>query len=232
MKKSSLIMIPALACDHRLYADIAVALADAVSVSFHVVVNSTLAEGVASILENAPAAFIIAGTSYGGRLALELALSAPDRVLALWVMGSTPGAPVDKSPLIARSEALRSGRAGEVINKMAQKIVSPIGPRALLARDTFLTMANAMSPSTIATQNDALVGRQDRWSDLKALSCPSLWLWGENDEFSPPSDGRRAAGLLKKSRFTLIRNCGHLPSLEYPQETAAAARRLIRELKF
>jgi pimeloyl-ACP methyl ester carboxylesterase len=231
MKKPALVMLPALACDHRLYSEVAGALADVATVETCVAVKSSLAQGVAWVLENSPEAFIIAGTSYGGRLAIELALSAPSRVLALWVMGSSPGAPADKSPLLARSQALRTGRAAEVINQMSEKIVSPAGPKASAAREMFLTMANAMPPVAIAAQNDALVGRQDRWSELAALSCPSLWLWGEQDQFSLPADGRRAAQLVRGSSFRLLRNCGHLPSLEYPEETAAAARQLLQKVK-
>lgn len=224
-------MIPALACDHRLYTEVADALAGVALVETCVVVKSTLAQGVAWLLDNTPEAFIIAGTSYGGRLAIELALSAPDRVLALWVMGSSPGVPADKSPLIARSEALRSGRAAEVIDQMAEKIVSPAGPTASAARSMFLTMASAMAPLAIAAQNDALIARQDRWSELETLSCPSLWLWGEHDQFSSSADGRCAAELVRGSSFRLLRNCGHFPSLEYPVETAAAARELLHKVK-
>src|SRR5260370_37979211 len=54
-----------------------------------------MTEAVARVLQQAPPRFALAGTSYGGSLALEVALAAPDRVLGLWLMGCNPGAPRD-----------------------------------------------------------------------------------------------------------------------------------------
>jgi pimeloyl-ACP methyl ester carboxylesterase len=230
MKKPCLVMIPALACDSRLYAQVAKALAEVATIQSPVIVKPTLAQGVAAILEDAPKAFVVAGTSYGGRLAIETALVAPERVLALWVMGASPSKPSDKEALIARSDALRSGKATEVIIQMADKIVSPAGSEAAVARQQFLDMANAMSPLNIAIQNDALVGREDLWPEIERLNCPSLWLWGEHDQFSSLADGRRAAELAKGGIFRSISNCGHLPSLESPHETAATGRDLLQRV--
>jgi pimeloyl-ACP methyl ester carboxylesterase len=229
MKKPYLVMIPALACDSRLYAPIAKTLADVATVNSPVIVKPTLAEGVAAILEDAPETFIVAGTSYGGRLAIETALVAPERILGLWVMGASPGKSSDKGTLIARSDALRSGKAAEVLDQMADKIVSPAGSKAAATRKQFLDMASAMPPLDIAIQNDALIGREDRWSELERLNCPSLWLWGEHDEFSPLADGRRASEFAK-GVFHSISNCGHLPAMEKPSETAAAGRDLLQRV--
>ncbi len=61
-----------------------------------------LEESVADILKRAPARFALVGTSYGGNLAMEVALAAPERVTALWLMGCcNPAAPPADGPDLA-----------------------------------------------------------------------------------------------------------------------------------
>ena len=53
--------------------------------------KASLAESVTDILASAPDKFVLVGTSYAGNLALEIAIAAPERVTALWLMGCNPG---------------------------------------------------------------------------------------------------------------------------------------------
>ncbi len=47
-------------------------------------------------------------------------------------------------------------------------------------------------------------------------------LWGKHDQFSPAADGLRMASLMPNGRYVELAACGHFPTLEYPDETAAA----------
>ena len=60
-----------------------------------------LEDSVADILARAPARFALVGTSYGGNVAMEVALAAPERVTALWLMGCSPAAPQVGGPDLA-----------------------------------------------------------------------------------------------------------------------------------
>lgn len=59
----------------------------------------------------------------------------------------------------------------------------------------------------------------------KNLNCDTLIVWGENDLAIPLSSGERLARDIPQSRLVVLPRCGHNPHEEYPQETA----RLIRE---
>jgi len=91
----SLVLLPAMLCDDDLYAPQTESLRDLVEARPLVVAAADMTEAVARVLQQAPPRFGLAGTSYGGSLALEVALAAPDRVLDLWLMGCNPGAPRD-----------------------------------------------------------------------------------------------------------------------------------------
>lgn len=219
-----LVMIPALCCDEALYAETAVDLADLVAPRTIMVSEPTLAQSVAAILARIDGPFIIMGTSFGGHVAREIALAAPERVKGLWIIGAGAGAVADPKAGRERSEALRNGRAKDVYRQFAETITYLPGPRGEAARDMFLAMTTRADPETVARQNDSLVLRPDRWNDLGRIACPALLLWGRQDSFSPAADGLRMASLISGARFAEIPDCGHLPTLEAPAETRDAAR--------
>ena len=71
---TNLVMIPAFGCDERLYAAIAPLLPSNVLSSSLIADHDTFAGCVEQVLAQAPQDFVILGTSFGGRVALETAL--------------------------------------------------------------------------------------------------------------------------------------------------------------
>ena len=68
---TNLVMIPAFGCDERLYAQIAPLLPSNVLSSTIMADGDSFAHCVAQVLAQAPETFVILGTSFGGRVALE-----------------------------------------------------------------------------------------------------------------------------------------------------------------
>ncbi len=56
---------------------------------------------------------------------------------------------------------------------------------------------------------------------LHRVSVPTLILWGENDRLVPPAYGPAFAGLIPGARLQTIKDCGHLPNIEKPEEFVA-----------
>ena len=81
---TNLVMIPAFGCDAGLYAAIAPLLPSNVLSSVIVADGETFGQCVEQVLAQAPSAFVVLGTSFGGRVALETALAAPERVRVWW----------------------------------------------------------------------------------------------------------------------------------------------------
>ncbi len=90
--KIQIVFIPALLCDEALYAPVIERLGDKFEAHVMISPKPSLAESVTDILARAPDKFVLVGTSYAGNLALEIAIAAPERVTALWLMGCNPGA--------------------------------------------------------------------------------------------------------------------------------------------
>jgi pimeloyl-ACP methyl ester carboxylesterase len=219
---TNLVMIPAFGCDERLYAAIAPLLPSNVLTSTIVCDGDSFETCVEQVLAQAPERFVILGTSFGGRVALETALAAPERVRGLIVIGSGPGPVADQRAGLSRSERLRAGEAEQVAAEMGDMIAHMEGPNGPAAREAFIEMCAEVGADVMTRQSDALAKRADLRPRLGEIACPALMLWGALDKFSPAADGLKMAAAMRNGRYVEIADCGHLPTLEYPEETASA----------
>jgi pimeloyl-ACP methyl ester carboxylesterase len=213
-------MIPALGCDGRLYAEIEPRLSDVAEPVTIVADRDAMGACVQQVLEQTPEKFIILGTSFGGRVALEVAFAAPQRVQGLVVIGAGAGVAADPSAGFRRAERLRGSEFETVVTEMANMISHMPGAKGPATRASFVAMAHEMGGALMARQSEALARRLDLWPRLGEIACPALMLWGREDQFSPAADGLKMSTALLHGRYAEISECGHFPSLEAPEETA------------
>ncbi len=228
---TNLVMIPAFGCDERLYAAIAPHLPSNVLTSTIVCDADSFDGCVEQVLAQGPKDFVILGTSFGGRVALETALAAPGRVRGLVVIGSGPGPVADPRAGWRRSERLRAGEMEQVLAEMGDMIAHMEGPNGPSTRETFIEMGRTAGDQLMARQSDALAKRVDRRPRLGEIQCPALMLWGVHDKFSPAGDGLSMSAAMPRGRYVEIADCGHFPTLEYPEETAAAITHWMQDQK-
>ncbi len=210
-----LVLIPALLCDKAMYRAVIDGLGGLVTAQVLVAARPTMAESVEEILERAPARFVLGGSSYGGTVAIEVALSAPERITGLWLTGCDPGAP-NRDAMQGLAAMLENSTEAAVAH-LASVVVHP---RATVAAATFREMAGRIGGPAAAAQARALAGRDSAWERLEELSMPALVLWGEDDAAIPVAVGQRMAATLPTARFQAIRECGHLPTLERADDVA------------
>jgi pimeloyl-ACP methyl ester carboxylesterase len=217
------VFIPALLCDEMLYQDVIVALGDVIEPQVLMSPKASLSDSVADILARAPRTFALVGTSYGANLALAIALAAPERVSALWLMGCDASAPAAGGPdLAAGLEATPDA----IVEFLAGVVVRPVDQAASTA---FKAMAQRVGAQAGAAQARALAGRGDIWSRLDDLRMPALIMTGDEDPIAPPACGQQLAQAMPNTRFELMSQCGHLPALEQPARAAASFRAFLGE---
>jgi pimeloyl-ACP methyl ester carboxylesterase len=178
---------------------------------------------VSDILSRAPPVFALVGTSYGGSLALEVALAAPARVSALWLMGCDPAAPRQGGPDLAGGLATTPAAIIEMLSNLV------VSREAAEAAARFKAMAARVGGSAGAAQARALAARDEAISRLGALTMPALVLWGEADALVPAGVGRALAQALPHAHFHALEGCGHLPTLEQPAACAALFAEFLHE---
>lgn len=217
---TQLLAIPALGCDGRLYEGLAVRLPRDLAWQTAIADADTLEGCVAQVLTRAEGPSILLGTSFGGRVALEAALAAPELVRGLIVIGAGAGPAADPAAGFRRGVRLRDGELEQVGAEMGAIISHLPGPNGPATREAFIAMMRSQGAGLIARQSDALAKRGDLWPRLSEVRCPALMLWGRQDQFSPASDGERMARAMPNGQFSVIEDCGHFPSLENPERTA------------
>ncbi len=224
MSATPVVFIPALLCDGGLYKAVIDRLGDKIRAHVLISPKPRLEDSVADILARAPERFALVGTSYGGNLALEVALAAPERVTALWLMGCDPAGPKAGGPdlaagLKATPDAVIEMLAGLVVHQDATE-----------AKAEFKAMAGRVGGAAGAAQATALAVRKDATSRLRRLMMPVLALWGEADPLVAPAIGKAMAEALAHAHFHTLAGCGHLPTLEKPAESVAFFETLLGEI--
>lgn len=213
-------------CDGRMYAEQLKGLQDLVTTSVRILAQATFADSAERLLASTKGPFVLAGTAYGGSLAMEVLSRCPGRVREIWLMNSQPG--VHPNPDVARatSRRIRSGEHERVIAEFAEKAIPA---EDVVSRAAFVLMARNTRAEVFARQSDATLTHSDHWSTLAASKIPTLLVWGDADSFVPVSVGRRIAALMPHARFVSLESCGHFPTLERPSLCTELARRWLIE---
>ncbi|KGG87502.1 MULTISPECIES: alpha/beta fold hydrolase [Comamonas] len=229
MSKPCIVFLPGLLCDEVVWQEQrkALSFADSISPSYgHAASIEEMARLVLS--EVGAERFSLAGHSMGGRVALEIARMAPQRVerLALLDTGMEP---------IAAGEAGASERAKRkaLLDKALENGMREMG--AQWARgmvhtgrldtplfEEVLDMVARFTPSIFAAQIDALLGRPDATAVLQALNCPTLLVCGRQDLWSPLSRHERMQQLCPGAELVVIEDSGHMSTMEQPEQVSKA----------
>ena len=234
MTLHALVLIPGLLCDERLWRNQGENLADlAGPILVPDVTGHASMQGMArDALEAAPERFALAGLSMGGYVALEILRQAPERVeaLALFDTSARPDTPEQTKTRLALIEMARDGRFGEVWRTLLPKIVHPERVEDPEIRCVVEEMARSVGPEAFERQERAIIGRPDSRGDLASISCPTLVLCGLDDALTPPPLHEELADGIPGASLRLIERCGHLSTLERPEEVTNAMREWLEAL--
>ncbi len=171
---------------------------------------------------------VIVGCSFGGAVALRLAVTAPERVRALVVI-SAPAPGLEPSPHLeaawtAESEALERGDLDAATDAVLAAWLAPDAPAEL--RDLVAAMqrqAYELDPEgAMPEPPDPLEEHPER---LRAVDVPALIAAGENDMPDFLWSARELAETLPQASHHVIAGAGHLAPLETPD----TFRRLLGE---
>lgn len=175
----------------------------------------------------------IVGNSMGGRAALEVGLSAPDRVKRLvllspslaWLRPRPWALPLR---LVMPQLGLIQPAPPAVVEAIVRRLVPAEGSEWTAAGvDEFLR--SYLSPRGraafyTAARNIYLEsprGPGGFWTRLPELEAESLFVWGSADALVPIGFSRHVHDALPQARH-LVLDCGHVPQIERPEETHRA----------
>jgi pimeloyl-ACP methyl ester carboxylesterase len=161
---------------------------------------------------------VVVGSSFGGWIALEMAVRDAARIGRLVLIDSL---------------GVKFGRREE--RDIADVFALPADE---VVRRSFADPARAPDFSTYSDAEITEVARDREgaalygWKPymhnpglghwLHRVTAPTLVLWGQNDRIASPHYGESLAGAIPGARFCRIADAGHYPQIEQPEAVAAA----------
>jgi pimeloyl-ACP methyl ester carboxylesterase len=225
-----LLLLPGLACDAEVWKHQVPALRESASVQVaDYGASDSIPEMAHVALERAPERFALAGHSMGGRVAMEIVRSVPDRVLGLALLDTAyrswmPGEAGKREKAeragyvqIAQTQGMRA-----MARTWLQKMVHPSRLTDEPLIESIVEMMGRKSPDIFTGQIKALLGRPDATPVLAATRCPTLVLCGREDAWAVLDVHRDMAARLPNARLVIIENCGHMAPMERPEAVTAA----------
>ena len=175
------------------------------------------------------------GNSMGGRVAIEAALCAPERVDKLVLLAPSP-AFIKKRQFTDIVKFLRPELALVPLPLPRKQVLRGLKrmfsqPERLedawydAAVDEFLRVFStprgriAFFSAARQIYLEEPHGDVGFWDRLKGLERPALFVWGERDTLVPPGFARHVEKALPGVESIILEDCGHVPQYEWPDRT-------------
>ncbi len=161
----------------------------------------------------------VLGTSLGGMVAIELAVSRPERVDRLVLACTTPGGP-KAAPMPEQTVRLMQAAPTlppeTALRRFIENALGPTKDQTLVERILVHRLATAQSPTAWAAQ--AAAGASfDAWDRVGEITAPTLVVTGDEDAVVDPRNSRLLAGRIEGARLEVFRGAGHLFFWEQPE---------------
>jgi pimeloyl-ACP methyl ester carboxylesterase len=175
------------------------------------------------------------GNSMGGRVAIEAALCAPERVDRLVLLAPSP-AFIKKRQFTDIVKFLRPELALIPLPLPRKQVLR--GLKRMFSRpdrleDAWYEAAVDEFQRVFSTPRGRIAffsaarqiyleephGEVGFWDRLKGLERPALFVWGERDVLVPPGFARHVERALPGVESVILEDCGHVPQYELPDRT-------------
>ncbi|MGK7861756.1 bifunctional 3-oxoadipate enol-lactonase/4-carboxymuconolactone decarboxylase PcaDC [Falsiroseomonas sp. E2-1-a4] len=159
----------------------------------------------------------VLGMSIGGRIAMQLAAMAPDRVLSLMLMDTALEFPPPQA---------WQDRIDAVREVGTEALVDVVMPRWVV--DPSLASSQGLRRMLLQTDRRGYAGSAAALRDARAaqvagrIACPTTVMVGDRDIATPPELAKEVQAAIPGSRYVEISEAGHLPTLERADQATAA----------
>jgi pimeloyl-ACP methyl ester carboxylesterase/putative sterol carrier protein len=189
---------------------------------------------------------VLLGNSLGGRIALEVAMLAPERVTGLVLLAPAVAFRRLRQfvPLVRLLRPEAAALPVPMTRGMAETTL-----RAMFSRPDRLTPQSydaaagefvrvyrsrrhrvAFFSSLRSIYLDDAFGDQGFWTRLSSLQPPALFVWGARDRLVPAGFARHIVDAVPHARSVVLDDCGHVPQFELPERTHALVREFLAGL--
>lgn len=188
-----------------------------------------MADWLAAVLDVAglaQAAFV--GHSMGSLVTLAAAGRHPARARALVLIGVSAPMLVNEH-LLAAAQANAHG-AIDMLNIWGHSQagqIGGVGAPGLWKTGSALRLWEQATPGVIYADLKACNDYKDGSGHATQVTCPTLVIVGDRDIMTPPSAGRKLAGVIASARTVVIHNSGHAMLEEQPNAVLDALAEIL-----
>jgi len=220
-----LILLPGLLCDAALWQHQVRDLADIAETTVaDTSAQDSMAAIARSVLDAAPPRFALAGLSMGGYVAFEIMRQAPERVVKLALLNTSPRPDTEEQVRRRRGliQLARMGRFKGVTPRLLPLLIHPDRMEEEDLTGIVYGMAERLGQGAFERQQTAILNRIDSRPTLAAIACPTLVIVGRQDALTPPELAQEMADGIRGAHLHIVEDCGHLSPLERPAAVTAA----------
>ncbi len=237
MAKTNLLLIPGLLCSPRLFAPQVGALADLAEIVVPdwrrapLTIWDTWASAARWIVDQMPPGkFALAGLSLGGMLAVEIMQIAADRVTKLALLDTVMRSQNEAERAIrrARIRLANEGHFELVLGLQMSRFIPAYRLPDKTLVDEVMTMCGEVGVDIYKRQEELAAVRADRRPDLPRIKCPTIVVCGRDDAATPLFLSEEMAKAIPAAALVVVEQCGHLVTMEKPEETSIILRRWLQ----
>ena len=222
----SLAFLPGTMCDERVWAPVRQRLKPRFSSTYIAIETRPDREAMVDMIESAAVAdgpLHLVAFSMGGYLALDYALSRPDRVASLITVASSAFGLTDE-------EAADRVRAVALLEKhpyrgipqaRVNQFVHPSHQSDPAVADVIRAMDRDLGKAVLMNQLRKTSTRASLAPRLPMLKIPALYIGADSDPFVPWESVEKMAELTPAAQVAKAENAGHMIPLEQPDWLAA-----------
>ena len=225
-----LLILPGHLCNGRLFTHQIRHMSDVADI---VVADLYGADTVQDLAEAAisemPQQFAVLANSMGGSVAFEVMRQAPERVLGLALVGTTacPEWPAQNARRQPAAKLAAQGDFKSIADMYAPVFFHPDRTEGGAHVHTLEAMITEAGERGLRNQQEAFANRPDSRPDLEYIRCPTLVLCGRDDVITPLEMSEEIAAGISGAELEVLETCGHIPMLEWPEQTTDLLRRWL-----
>ena len=164
------------------------------------------------------------GNSLGGHVALIHVLKHPERIKSLTLTGS--------SGLFENGMGDSYPKRGDyeyIKNKTELTFYDPKTATKELVDEVYGIINNRIKVIKIISLAKSAI-RNNLGEELNQIKQPTLLIWGNNDNITPPFVAREFNKLIPNSELHFVDKCGHAPMMEVPDEFNIILHKFLKKL--